>query len=108
MEIACLKLYCLYPKQIKLAVAMVLEGAKRCFQRILDSGVIIPEFTSHHDILQKHGQARISIGLSIGDAISTSLLEAIVMGSFPIQSWTSCADEWIVDGKTGILASQSG
>ncbi len=25
---------------------MVLEGAKRCFQRILDSGVIIPEFTS--------------------------------------------------------------
>ena len=25
------------------------------------------------------------------------------MGSFPIQSCTSCADEWIVDGKTGIL-----
>ena len=25
------------------------------------------------------------------------------MGSFPIQSWTACADEWIEDGKTGIL-----
>jgi len=64
---------------------------------------IIPKDTSHHDILNMHGQARISIGLSIGDAISTSLLEAIVMGSFPIQSWTACADEWIEDGKAGIL-----
>ena len=25
------------------------------------------------------------------------------MGSFPIQSWTACADEWIEDGKTGLL-----
>jgi glycosyltransferase involved in cell wall biosynthesis len=25
------------------------------------------------------------------------------MGSFPIQSWTSCGNEWIEDGKTGIL-----
>ena len=25
------------------------------------------------------------------------------MGSFPIQSWTACADEWIEDGRTGIL-----
>jgi glycosyltransferase involved in cell wall biosynthesis len=41
--------------------------------------------------------------LSISDAISTSLLEAMVMGSFPIQSWTACADEWIEDGRTGLL-----
>ena len=39
----------------------------------------------------------------VSDAISTSLLEAIIMGSFPIQSWTSCGNEWIEDGKTGIL-----
>ena len=64
---------------------------------------IIPKETSHHEILRRFGRARISIGLSIGDAISTSLLEAMVMGSFPIQSWTACADEWIEDGKTGIL-----
>ena len=24
-------------------------------------------------------------------------------GSFPIQSWTACADEWIEDGRTGLL-----
>jgi len=64
---------------------------------------IIPKNTLHRDILKLHGQSRISIGLSISDAISTSCLEAMVMGSFPIQSWTSCADEWINDGKTGIL-----
>lgn len=64
---------------------------------------IVENDTSHEEILKLHGKARISIGLSISDAISTSLLEAIIMGSFPIQSWTSCADEWIIDGKTGIL-----
>ena len=64
---------------------------------------VFPKEAPHNDILTMHGQARISIGLSISDAISTSVLEAIVMGSFPIQSWTSCADEWIQDGKTGIL-----
>ncbi len=64
---------------------------------------IVPDDTPNHEILHLHGQARISIGLSIGDAISTSLLEAIVMGSFPIQSLTSCADEWIENGENGII-----
>jgi glycosyltransferase involved in cell wall biosynthesis len=64
---------------------------------------IVPLKTPHEEILSLHGQARISIGLSISDAISTSLLEAMVMGSFPLQSWTACADGWIEDGKTGIL-----
>src|SRR4030066_1151075 len=62
--------------------------------------------TSHDEILSYHGSARISIGLSITDAISTSLLEAMVMGSFPIQSDTSCANEWFKTGQTGILVSR--
>ncbi len=64
---------------------------------------IVPKDSPHAEILGKHGQARISIGLSISDAISTSFLEALVMGSFPIQSWTACADEWIEDGRGGLL-----
>lgn len=64
---------------------------------------ILPKETPHREILALHGQAHISIGLSISDAISTSFLEAISMGSFPIQSYTSCADEWITDGETGLL-----
>lgn len=64
---------------------------------------IIPDDTPHEEMLRLHGHARISIGLSISDAVSTSFLEALVMGSFPIQSWTSCAGEWIVDGENGLL-----
>jgi len=57
----------------------------------------------HERLLQLHGESKIHIGLSISDGISTSLLEAMLMGSFPIQSFTACADEWVIDGKTGIL-----
>lgn len=63
---------------------------------------IVP-YCPHEDILRLHGRARVSIGLSISDAASTSLLEAMVMGSFPIQSNTSCADEWIRNVETGLL-----
>jgi glycosyltransferase involved in cell wall biosynthesis len=31
------------------------------------------------------------------------MLEAITMGAFPIQSNTSCANEWLRDGESGIL-----
>ncbi len=63
---------------------------------------IIPQ-SSHHDMLRLFGHARLYIGLSISDAISTSMLDAIAMGAFPIQSDTACADEWLVDGETGCL-----
>ena len=64
---------------------------------------ILPSNLSHKDILKYHGMARISIGLSMGDGISTSLLEAMAMGSFPIQSNTSCVCEWINDEETGLI-----
>lgn len=64
---------------------------------------IIPQATSHETMLAFHATARLSIGLSISDAISTSLLEAMVMGSFPIQSCTACADEWIEHGVSGAI-----
>jgi len=58
---------------------------------------------SHEDMLRLFGNARVYLGLSISDATSTSMLEAIVMGAFPIQSCTACADEWLEDGKTGLI-----
>jgi glycosyltransferase involved in cell wall biosynthesis len=72
----------------------------------LNAGVpvrLIPPGTSHEEILFHHSRARVYVGLSISDAISTSLLEAMVMGAFPVQSDTSCAGEWIRDGETGLL-----
>ncbi len=64
---------------------------------------IVPKGSPHSGILRLHGQARLSVGLSVSDGLPASLLEAMVMGSFPIQSWTACADEWIEHGKTGLL-----
>ena len=65
--------------------------------------ILLPNNTSHKEILTYHSKARISIGLSISDAISTSLLETMAMGSFPIQSCTACATEWIVNNVSGFI-----
>jgi hypothetical protein len=71
----------------------------------LDTGLtidIIPH-CSHDEMLKWHGQARISLGVSISDGVPNSMLEAMAMGSFPIQSENSCADEWIVNGENGLI-----
>lgn len=59
---------------------------------------------SHEDIMRVHGRARVGIGLSISDGLSTSALESIVMGAFPVQSDTSCLCEDLVrDGETALM-----
>jgi glycosyltransferase involved in cell wall biosynthesis len=58
---------------------------------------------AHQEVLGIFAKSRIYVGLSMSDGISTSLLEAISMGAFPIQTSTSCADEWISNGSSGIL-----
>jgi hypothetical protein len=62
----------------------------------------LPYF-NHDKMLEMFSMARIYIGVSISDAISTSLLEAMAMGAFPIQTDTSCCDEWITDGRSGFI-----
>ena len=52
-------------------------------------------------------KSKIFIGLSKSDGISTSLLESMALGTFPIQTSTSCANEWIINNKTGFIVSHS-
>jgi hypothetical protein len=59
----------------------------------------------HEDVLTRLGQARVVVGLGISDGISTTLLEAMAVGTFPIQGCNSCGDEWIKSGQTGLLVS---
>ena len=66
---------------------------------ILDIEVV--DWATHDDILRFFGQARLYLGVSVSDAISTSVLEAMAMGAFPVQTNTSCCDEWFIDGITG-------
>jgi glycosyltransferase involved in cell wall biosynthesis len=56
---------------------------------------ILKKRTAHSDMLQHFSNARIYIGISLSDGISTSLLEAMATGCYPIQTNTSCANEWI-------------
>jgi hypothetical protein len=56
---------------------------------------------THDEILSHFGRARIYLGISVSDAISTSVLEAMAMGAFPIQTDTSCCEEWFISGESG-------
>lgn len=59
-----------------------------------------------HDILMSHfANARVYVGCSRSDGVSTSFLEAIASGAYPIQTNTSCADEWIERGAIASVVS---
>lgn len=59
---------------------------------------------SHRELLEKFGQAKIAIGNNISDGIPNTLLEAIIMGAFPIQSNPGkVTEEYIVNNENGLL-----
>jgi hypothetical protein len=57
------------------------------------------------DFLREFGKSRIYIGCSRSDGISTSFLEALIHGAYPIQTNTSCAGEWVAKGYVASLVS---
>ena len=59
--------------------------------------------TNYENWLQFLSNARVSITNNLSDGIPSSFFESMLMGAFPIQSKSSCTDEWIVNGKTGFL-----
>jgi hypothetical protein len=58
---------------------------------------------SYSEIQKEFQKSRIYIGCSISDGISTSFLDALVNGVYPIQTNTSCASEWIAKGAIASL-----
>lgn len=66
-----------------------------------DLNIMVMGYADHAKMLRLFAAARCYLGVSISDAISTSMLEALALGAFPIQTNTSCCEEWIEDGKTG-------
>jgi glycosyltransferase involved in cell wall biosynthesis len=55
-------------------------------------------------MLKHFAEARVYIGISLSDGISTSLLEAMATGCYPIQTNTSCAREWLVEYSGSIVS----
>jgi len=66
---------------------------------------VAPYVADHRDAIARLAQARAVVGVGISDGISTTLLESMAVGTFPIQSATACADEWIECGRGGIVVS---
>jgi hypothetical protein len=58
---------------------------------------------THEEILALMGRARIGIGVSSSDGTPNAMLEAMVLGAFPIQSDTVSTAEWITHGVNGYL-----
>ncbi len=59
---------------------------------------------SHDSLLQKFGQARIAIGISVTDGIPNTLLEAMIYGAFPIQTNPGkVSEEYVTHQKNGWL-----
>lgn len=55
---------------------------------------------SHDEVMRLFSRAKIYVGLSLTDGISTSMLEAMAMGAIPVQTLSSCCDEWF--DQTGV------
>ena len=58
---------------------------------------------SNDQILDEFLKSRIYLGSSESDGISTSFLQALITGTFPIQTNTSCASEWISRGANASI-----
>jgi glycosyltransferase involved in cell wall biosynthesis len=59
--------------------------------------------TSNNEIRNYFSQSRVYIGLAISDGLSTSMVEAMEQGAFPIQSENSAASSFIKNGVTGYI-----
>jgi len=62
-------------------------------------------YSPHDEIIKLMGRSRIAIGVGLSDGTPNAMLEAMVMGAFPIQSDTISTAEWIQHGQNGLLVS---
>lgn len=62
--------------------------------------------SAHDALLAMHGRARVSLALNRSDGLSTSFLEALAMGSFPVQSDGSCGRELTPHGRGALFVDR--
>lgn len=66
--------------------------------RNLNLRTIAKKKLSHREMLELFGMAAAYLGFSRSDGISTSFLEALTFGAYPLQTSTACIDEWRARG----------
>jgi glycosyltransferase involved in cell wall biosynthesis len=60
---------------------------------------------THDEILAMHGRSRVSLALNNSDGMSSSFMEAVAAGSFPVHSEGSCGHESTPAGRGAIFVS---
>lgn len=92
-------------KDYKIVIYLAAEDVRISAELIaLRTGVHIEIMDGEYlDVLKLLGNSRIALSLSISDGVPSTFLEAMVMGAFPVQSNTACAEEWVTNGETGLL-----
>jgi len=73
---------------------------------VRESGIKVTAYPkkklSHDQMMEMFSRALIYVGVSLSDGISTSMLEALAMGAYPVQTNTACTSEWFMDKKDGL------
>lgn len=55
----------------------------------------------HEEMMSNFARALIYVGVSESDGISTSMVEAMAMGCYPVQTSTACSSEWFAGPSQG-------
>jgi glycosyltransferase involved in cell wall biosynthesis len=94
-----------YQIEVSLASEAVPAWVERMQTEIGLDARISPYVEDYERAIDRLSEARAVVGVGISDGISTTLLEAMAVGTLPIQSSTACADEWIEHGRSGFIVS---
>ena len=88
-------------KVLVYSASMETRARVRELQAATNLDITVLDYASHAAMLRMFARARVYLGVNVSDGISTSMLEAMAMGAFPIQTHTSCCNEWMKDGESG-------
>lgn len=79
------------------------DVAERSGMRFTAMSSVTLRESPHEAILAMHGRARVALNLNRTDGLSTSFLEALVMGALPIQGHGSCGYELTPHGRGALF-----
>ena len=77
--------------------------AAEALREDLGLNVTVMPLAPVEEIWRLMGRSRVAIGLALSDGTPNTMLEAMVMGAFPIQSATEGLEDWIDDSVNGLL-----
>jgi glycosyltransferase involved in cell wall biosynthesis len=83
------------------SASKVVKKKAKEMRKSLNLDIAILDKMPKLDLMQLYKEARVYLGLAISDGLSTSMVEAMNHGVFPIQSINSAAPEFLLNGVTG-------